>query len=370
MKKSAALLLVFAMLLSLMACGAENQPSAVSDPGNTPAIESPSGDNDYEYPIMTFDLACQVSDPASTSDFNVDGRAVAKFSELVAERSGGNIEIVGYYGNVLGADAAGVVLDGGADIGYYSITSNFAPLASCFNLPGLITDLDMAWDLMQTDGELYKLFYNVVNDAGFVLLSGSAGCMRQFFNNTREVHLPEDMTGMNVRVYTDNTVQAFFSALAIPVTLPASELYTGMSTGTLDGLEFVDTAFITRSLHEVTKYYTDLNWQWQFNPFFFMSQEVYDTLDPQVIALLEECAAEAAEWHYLESKVQSDAAVAEMESAGMVITKLTPEERAAWAEFSESLYDELADKIGPGAAELIQQIKEITNAYKADHGLS
>ena len=320
-----------------------------------------------DYPKMELSFAVVEKDPAATDDFNVDGRAAQMFVDLVAEKSGGNIKIVPYYGGVLGADSAGVVLDEQADLGFFSVTSKYAKYASCFNLPRMMTSFDMAWDLMGPGGEMYELYRKECWDAGLALLGGSAGTFRQVYNTKREVHLPEDMKGMNIRVYADDTVQTFWGSLCNLVTMPMSEVYTGLQMGTIDAMEFPATNFLGFSLQEVTKYATIVNWQWMFNPFIYMTTEAYEEMDPAVIALLEECAAEAMKFHYEEQKNQMEAAIAQIEASGVTVTRLTAEEGAIWDAAAEECYKVIGDKVGGKAPELIAQIKGICDNYKANH---
>ena len=41
-----------------------------------------------------------------------------------------------------------------------------------------------------------------------------------------------------------------------------SEVFTGLQTKAIDGLEFAGTSVVGQKFYEVAKYYSDIDWQW------------------------------------------------------------------------------------------------------------
>lgn len=357
MRKVVCVILALAMIFSLCAC--TKQPNSQSSEGQQTSTT--------RYPETKLTLTLQVADPATTSELNIEGRAAAKLCELVKEKSGGMVTIEPYYSNVLGSNPATVVIDGEADMALYNIGSAVCPLSSCFQLPRLITSLDMAWELFQPGEPMFELLNGIAEDSGVTILSGFSGCIRHIYNNKRAVHLPSDLKGMNFRVYADASVNEFFQRLATPVTLPMSEVYTSLQTGAIDGLEFNTTAFINRSLHEVTKQFSDVAWQWLSNPMIYMSLETYNKLDEKVIELVKECCQESMEFAYNEFKRLEESSIQQMKDAGMTITHLTDAEYAEWDAASVAMYDDICAAIGSGAVEVKDKILKILDDYKKTH---
>ena len=195
MKKYLALILAFCMVLSFAACGEKKEEK-----------NEEQQSAEYVYPDMKIVFAGAGSDPEVVTEYNAQGFATAYFKKLIEEKSDGHITIDVFWDKVLGSDPAGTVLDGDADMGYYSVVSAYVPMASCFNLPGLLTDIDMAWDLMGNGGEMFKLYAAECEKSGLHLLAGSCGTFRQVFNNVREIRRPEDCKGLNMIRYRPSGV--------------------------------------------------------------------------------------------------------------------------------------------------------------------
>lgn len=362
MKKVLSIILALAMILCLCACGSKTETSV---PEPVKEVEAPvEVAADFEYPETDLTITVQVADPATTSELNIEGRAVAMLCDLVSERSNGKVTIEPFYSNVLGSNPATVVVDGEADMALYNIGSAVCPLSSVFQLPRLITSLDMAWELFQPGEPMFELLNDVAEDSGVTILSGFSGCIRHIYNSAnKEVHVPADLAGMNIRVYADASVNEFFQRLSTPVTLSMSEVYTSLQTGTIDGLEFNCTAFINRSLQEVSTNFSDVAWQWLSNPMIYMSLETYDKLPAEVRALIKDCCQESMEFAYNEFKRLDETAMSQMEDAGMTVTHLTDAEYAEWDAVSAEMYDTICAAIGDGAVELKDEILKILADY-------
>jgi len=165
---------------------------------------------------------------------------------------------------------------------------------------------------------------------------------------------------------SDATVSAYWNGIANTVILPMSELYTSMQMGSIDGFEHGVASAISNNLQEVAKYFTNVNWQWQYMPSFMASTYLYDELDPEVIALLEECANEAAKKYYDLYKEMYEDGLKFLEESGVQVYIPTAEEQKQWDDYGYSLYEGLAKEYG--CEDLIAELVEISNAYKAANG--
>lgn len=318
-----------------------------------------------DYPKMSLGLASIFVDPASNPAFNAEGLAQQHFADLVKERSGGQITIKNYWGGMLQGDYPTMLSDGELELYYGFLNAAVDPRVSALNLPGLVTNLDMAWDLMGTNGEFYKVYKDIASEYGITCLAGTAGIMRGFYNSKRPVKVPSDASDMMIRAYSDATVTTYWGGLGNTVILPMSELYTSMQMGAVDGFEHGSYSVITNNLHEVAKYYSVINWQWQYMPSFFASSEVYEGWDSKVVALIEECADEAAKMHYELAKDMQEKALEFLSENGVEVYVPTAEEQKLWDDYGYSLYDQLAKALG--AEELVKELVEISNAYKQSH---
>ena len=360
-RKLFAVSLAVLMILSVLsACGSTNDGAPADD-----GTEDTAADADYVYPELEIGVASIFGDPASASNFNAEGLSQQKFADLVSEKSGGKITIKNYWSGVLQGDYLSMLADGDIDMYYGYMNASLDKRFSAFNLPGLITGPEMAWDLFGTDGEFFKRYKEIAAEYGIIAMSGTAGVMRQLYNNKHEVKVPADAADLLVRSYNDATVEAFWSGLCNTVTLPMSEVYTSLQLGSIDGCEHGAASGISNNLHDVTKYFTVCNWQWQYMPSFFASAYLYDELDPEVITLLEECANEAAAYYKDEYIAMADDAYEFLEENGVEVYFPTEEEQLLWVEYSQSLYDDL--KVEYGCPELIDELVDIAEEYKNTH---
>ena len=346
----------------LTACGStQEEPAAPEEPASTEGETVEAGNT---YPEISFTLTTLNNDPSSAPNFNCDGEAVQLFADLVSERSGGNIKINLVWSGALGNPQT-LLTDGTVEMAYACLTGGSDPRIAAFNLPNLITSYEMAWDLMGEGGEFYEIISDIYEECNTVILGGTPGTGRDLFNNKREVHLPEDCKDIAIRVYNDATIQTYWGKIALPVNLSMSEVYTGLQMKTIDGFEHSPVTALSNNLHEVSTYYTDLNWQWQFDHMFLIHMDFWNTLDEQTQALLRQCAQEANQYYYdniIEDEVEAQVFLADY---GVQCYTLTEEERAVWDELAESLYAEFGELYG--CPDLVNQLKEISDNYKATH---
>ena len=361
LRKVLALGLAALMTLStLTSCGGGGTAPTPTSSSN-PAAPS----EDYVYPEMEIGVASIFGDPASASNFNAEGMSQQRFADLVEEKSGGKITIKNYWSGVLQGDYLSMLADGDVDMYYGYMNASLDKRFSAFNLPGLITDVDMAADLFGTDGEFFVRYKEIAAEYGIVAMTGTSGTMRQLYNSKHEVRVPSDVSDLLVRSYSDATVEAYWNGLCNTVTLPMSEVYTSLQLGSIDGCEHGAASGINNNLHDVTSYFTVCNWQWQYMPSFFASQYLYDELDAEVIALLEECAEEASGYYTELFNEMAEEAYTFLEENGVAVYFPTEEEQQEWNEYGLSLYDELKETYG--CPELIDELVAIADEYKSTH---
>ena len=368
-KRFLSIALALILCLSLLAAcgGTPEEPTTAEEPssaGEEPASGEEAAETDYVYPEIEFTLTTLNNDPTSAPNFNCDGEAVQLFVDLVEERSGGNISINMVWSGALGNPQV-LLTDGTVEMTYACLTGGNDPRIAAFNLPNLITSYEMAWDLMGEGGEFYEIISDIYEECNTVILGGTPGTGRDLFNNKREVHLPEDCSDIAIRVYNDKTVQTYWGKIALPVNLSMSEVYTGLQMKSIDGFEHSPVTCLSNNLQEVSKYYTDLNWQWQFDHMFLANMDFWNTLDEQTQTLLRECAQEANQYYY--DNIIADEAEAQeyLAENGVQCYTLTEEERAVWDELAVSLYDEFGELYG--CPDLVNQLREISDNYKATH---
>ena len=376
-KKVFVIIIATVMILSLAACsnsgggGAATPPpsggSSSSGSGSSSSGSGSSSGGEVKLPSYTWDVGTMFIDPANNPNFNAEGMALARFRELLEEKSGGALKVNVHWASVLGNmdDLFDMLRTNDLAIAYSTGASSGDKRYGVFNMPGLITSYDMAHDLMGTlDADLMQVYKRITEENNVKNLSGTVGTLRQVYNSKKQVKVPADMAGLMIRIYNDNTVATYWNGLCGTAVLPMPELYTSLQLGTVDAFEHGPFSAISNSLTDVVSHCTVISWQWQTMPSFMMSMDLYKKLEPEVIAVLEATAYEAQEYYYELMNVDTSAAYDFMRDKGIEVYYPTAAEQKLWDVYGLSIYPKLEAAYG---ADLVNEVTGIVNAYKAKH---
>jgi tripartite ATP-independent transporter DctP family solute receptor len=222
-----------------------------------------------------------------------------------------------------------------------------------FDMPFLFADREAVARLL--DGEIGdQLRKSMREKAGLELLAFGELGFRQITNNVRPVVKPEDLKGIKLRTPGSETRVLSFKMLgAAPVTMNLGEVYLALQQGTIDGQENPLTTIKTRSFFEVNKYlslsshvYTPVT--------FVMNGAKYDSLTPELQALVKEKALEAAK-HTRQLGTEADATLVDELKQHMEVNEIdhaafVEAAKPIWAAIGEIAGKELADKVAAAAA--------------------
>ncbi len=364
---------VFAVCMFSACGGSANTATAAPAPTEGAATEAvttgaaateaaPAGQT-YE-----FNLATAFYDPAASPDFNTDGSAAQKFAELVSEKSNGRIKINIHWASVLGSnnEALEMLRNGEIDMNMSNVFSSLDSRLGAFNMPNLIDDFDMAYDLfVKKDGAFFKTMHDILADNHIELLSGSIGQFRGLFNNKKEVHVPADCKDLMLRAYSDEIVTTYWNGIANTTIMSVPDIYTGLQLGTIDGFEFSPVTMVANGYTEVVKNYSDINWQWQSAVNVMMNQKLFSSLDEEAQNILLDSAMEATGEYYKEMMLQCSADANDyMLSNNISVYSLTDEERQQWIDYGVSLLPQFKELVG---AEVFDALVNASNEYRASH---
>ena len=239
MKKALALLLVVCMLLSLAACGAKTEPApsasaapAQADSGETAAASA----LDSLAPVnLTF------STQASQDVEYV--KAMYRVQEKIADRSGGKLTLTIHDNGSLMTQEGEIdaCARGTLDMYFSSpfLISNQLDYLSMFTAAYIYKDADHM--LKVWNGDIGKKVIEDVADKCSVrwlsfIYCGSRHLLLRDIG--KEVHTPEDMSGVNLRMPNSDAWLFMGKALgANPTPMAFAEVYTGLQTGAIDGQE-------------------------------------------------------------------------------------------------------------------------------------
>lgn len=225
------------------------------------------------------------------------GKGGDYFAKLVAEKSGGEIEVKVFPNSQLGGqkDLIEGLVFGSVDMALVGTAAlgQFQPQISLFDLPFLFDDRPHAYRSLDTVGmEIGK----ALEPRGIKLLGYMENGIRHMTNNVRPIKTPADMKDLKIRVQTNKIHIEMIKALgASPTPMDLSELYSAMQQGTVDGQENPSAHIYTKRFYEVQKYASLTAHAYAPEPV-LISMITWKKLTPKQQKIIQDAANESIAW--------------------------------------------------------------------------
>jgi len=331
-KRAAALLLGGAMTLSLAACGGGGSGSGAKTPaasggGNTPAPSNGAA--------ITLQVGFENS---STEPFS---QGVAKWKELLDEKNVG-LELALYPDSQLGDKSAlidsmtlgeGVctLADGAfyADYGVNDFGIVFGPF--------LFDEWEDCWTLIESDW--YKDQCAQLEQKGLHIIASNWAYGARHTLTDKKVETVDDLAGMKIRVPNNQIQNMGFEVLGATATgMPLGDVYTALSTHTINGAENPLSTLYGRSLQEVAKYLILDGHVLNFTTL-VCSADWYNSLtEEQQNALTETCKAAGEYNNELQAQADADY-LQKMKDAGVEVVDPSDEVLDGFRSKAQAFYD-------------------------------
>lgn len=254
MRKITALILSTAVVTSMLtACGGSKsvETQAVTTEAATEVTSEVEETKTPTEDAITLRLASNHAE-----DF-VTAKACVKFADLVKEKTKGAINVDCYFNAVLGEEKATIeqAQFGGIDF----VRVNISPLAEFVDdynallFPYIFADSDHYWKVMDSEDVGYAMLHSQkMLDNNLYGLCFYDNGTRNFFFSEADVKSPSDLKDLTVRVQESNLMLGMVKAMgANPTAMAASELYSALQTGVIDGAENNIPWYLSMSLDEV-----------------------------------------------------------------------------------------------------------------------
>jgi TRAP-type C4-dicarboxylate transport system substrate-binding protein len=348
MKRIAGIVLVFLAVLAFTGCGGRRS-SGTADSGpvkwRMSTIYADSGEGDPTYRSL--------------------GASMRKFITDVNSKSGGRLEITGYYASVLGSanDTFQQMERGELEVYFGQPMSAIDTRFGAWSIPYLFRDYDeIAKIACDPDSEFFKLSADWISDHNAVLLAMGITNTRGLFNTRHRVVKVADVKDLKLRTYEDPVVSAFWEDICQAMPMPVSEVYTAMQTRSVDGLEFAATSVISRRYQEVGKFFSTINWQWAAGATFVANADAFNKLPADLQKIVIDCAREAAVFQGEREIIDEQTCFETLTADGVEVYFLTDEERQDWIDYADSISDKIRNAVG---AEAYDQAVKIVEAARA-----
>jgi tripartite ATP-independent transporter DctP family solute receptor len=280
---------------------------------------------------------------------------MAAFKQAVEAKSGKRIEIQLFFNRALGDEKP--MLEG---LRFGTVDMAIIPNAVVAQIDQTfqVTDLpfvfkDEAQAHRVLDGPVgRKLAENLVGK-GVVVLGYMEGGFRSMANNVRPVNKPEDTHGIKMRVMQNKMYISMFDSLgSSPVPLAASEVFTSLQQGAVDGLEMPPLIIEQVKYNEALKYLSLTKHTYNAVGL-LMSKRSFDKLPDDLKQIVRDSAAEATKAQ--RASVGKDAAevLAVLAGKGMIINPVS--DMAPFRKAMASVYEGYRPAIGSDLVDLILQ---------------
>ncbi|MCB2189632.1 MAG: DctP family TRAP transporter solute-binding subunit [Deltaproteobacteria bacterium] len=301
--------------------------------------------------------------------FHGQTKGADAFAKYVAEKTGGEIEIKTFPMGQLGPERslAEQVQAGTLEMATVStsVLSNFAPEVAVMDLPFAFPDRKTAYAVID-DPEWQKAIFSKLAPKGFVAVGWTENEFRDVNSRKGPVKLPSDLKGVKIRVMNSPVAMDTFREFgASPVGIPFPELYNALQQGVIDAQENpLFTSILIKAL-EVAKYVTKTEHQ-VTECVTMVTPAVWEQLTPEQQEIFRQAGA-------LQIKVNREVNKAAQEKLpkygismeeycqknGVRLTYLTPEERGAFRQAVQPVWQKYRPLVGPELYDLFMaKIKE------------
>lgn len=346
------------MAISLAACGGGGTTDTTENSGGG---ENGNGDTVAEGEVIKLRYA------DTCNDTNPDGWGNEKFIELVAERTGGRVEIEYFDRDSLGSDKeiTQSCLDGTLDMCKCSAgnMSEFSDGLAIFDLPGLFQDYDHARAVVE-DPEMRQYFIDqVYEDTGLYTMIFEFDEPRGLGTTGEEIRTPQEAAGLKLRTTGSEIEMSLFEHWGVSSIAQAmTEVYTSLQNGVIDGCYNQCYVLNQNSCSEVLDNWMQVYQSWCLSAKFIgpAAIEKLGGLDSELFQIVVDCAREAEEWQaeqwvdYVEETHKEMA-----EEFGVNVVELTDEELEPWFEESYAIWDQYVGEGKQFSQDLIDKIQAL-----------
>ena len=282
-------------------------------------------------------------------------QSVAKFGEILSEKTNGRITLDLYYSGALGDKATTVQGMQTGTIDGAMLMSGVIADYGCddlrvFTLPYLFDSVAHARAFEKSEpGQ--KLFDSVeASGCGLVCIGAYQESARNYFFTKKEVRTPADMKKLQIRCQEGSVYYDAVEAMgAYAQSVAFSELYSALQSGVVDGAEQPLSGFVNNAFQEVAKYYV-LDGHETSPNLILMSQFSWNKLSADDQAIVREALAESVPYFEELSDSKDAEYLQTIKDAGVEVIDV---DVAQWQEACSGVYDKYGDEY----ADVIEAIK-------------
>ena len=285
------------------------------------------------------------------------GKAALMFSKLVAEKTGGELEIQVYPANQLGnnrqmteslkmgsQDLMAIDLN---DIGY--INSKYMMM----QVPYVFRSREHLHRVLAGDiGQELKA--EIAKQTGIYMFAQNWDLMVRHIGGIKPIIGLNDLQGYKIRAGTPPSTDGFKALGANPVKIPLNEIYAALEKGDADGAELPIDYLYNYSIYEVAKF-LNLTSHTFGTQFLAINLKLWKSLTPEEQKALQQAANEAGTYNNKLAAELKDDYLRKIQTSGMEFVQTDTKA------FQKALFNKISEIAGnwPGSEELFYQIQKV-----------
>ncbi len=198
---------------------------------------------------------------------------------------------------------------------------------------------------------------------GFVVLFWTdAGWIRYFFKDA--VTTPDQFRHVKAFVWSGASEQyKLLRELGYdPVQMETADILQGLATGQITGVSVPAIFALVSQFQKRVPHMIDLDWAPLVGAC-VIRKDNWDKLTDAQRASLQASANVAASEIRARNRIESEQAIARMQSDGLIVHKLTPAERSAWQAAAEQFYPHIRGRLVP--ADIHDEVMRLLQLYRS-----
>lgn len=272
--------------------------------------------------------------------------SIAKFSEFVAEDESKGLQVDIYASGVLGSEKEEIEMVQAGILDMAKVSSNtlgqFEDKYAIFAVPYLFVDQEHYYEAMEESEEVQKLFQSTEDD-GYIAIGYYANGSRNFYlKEDVECSDPSVLKGKKIRSMPSSTSMDMISYMGgSPVPMAASETYTSLQQGIVDGAENTELALTVDGHQDLVKSYTYT--EHQYSPdIYIISAKKWNSLTDEQKEYLIDCLEKTNEnFKSLYNDMMAEA-MEEAQSKGVTVYKDI--DKTAFIEAVQPIHEDFCSK--------------------------
>ena len=315
------------------------------------------------------DFTIRATANSNENDEDYDGLVV--FKNYVEQASNGASAVEIFMGTQLCTnpeECTQGVAEGTIDV-YITTSGGFAnafPYVQVFDLPYLMSDDRVAEKALSAGSPVVTWLQDrIMEDSGGsirLMTIGNTGGWRSFANTEKRVEGPGDLAGLKLRTVPADLPQELVKALgASPTPIAWPELFTSLQTGVVEGTANGITDIMSMKFPEAGLQYLTLDGHAYMGALWVMNNEKFMSMPMELRRVVNDGFYQLQQATFASPKRKSIQAYQDFVAGGGDIYVPSPEQKAAFKEAAQPVYEWFSSSVDGGdeaLAALIQSVEE------------